>query len=44
MVGEVTKMLEQVTQCGEVMTGEQVDKVMQVSRLLSRGEVGNAEE
>ena len=44
MVSEVTKVLEQVTECGEVMTGEQVDKVMQVSRLLSRGEVGDAEE
>ena len=44
MVREVTQVLKQVTKCGEVMTGEQVNKVMQVSRLLDRWEVGDAEE
>ena len=44
MVREVTQVLEQVTKCGEVVTREQVNKVMQVSRLLDRWELGDAEE
>ena len=41
---EVTEVLEQVPQCGEVVAGEQVDEVMQVSGLLDRGELRDAEE
>ena len=41
---EVTKVLEQVTECGEVMMREKVDKVMQVAGLLVRGELRDGEE
>ena len=41
---EVTEVLEQVTECGEVMMREQVDQVMQVARLLIRWELRNGEE
>lgn len=44
MVSEVSQVLEQVAECGEVVAGEQVDEVMKVAGLLSRREVGDAEE
>ena len=44
MVREVSQVLEQVAECGEVVAGEQVDEVMKVAGLLGRREVGDAEE
>ena len=41
---EVTEVLEQVTECSEVVTREQVDKVMQVAGLLVRGELCDGQE
>ena len=44
MVREVSQVLEQVAECGEVVAGEQVDEVMKVAGLLGRRELGDAEE